>query len=127
MSQHQPGSIYKVGGRRYVDSQAVYNFAQRHEIVAEHDGWRIMVPGGAVLCARVEDPADLPGQRGSLYQLSADPGISLKAQSSAWMSQGLVQAGGTFETSAAAKTSCGGCGKTCGCGPCRLKHGHDHS
>ena len=23
----QPGSIYKVGGRRYVDSQAVYNLA----------------------------------------------------------------------------------------------------
>ena len=29
----QPGSIYKVGGRRYVDSQAVYNLAGVHDVV----------------------------------------------------------------------------------------------
>lgn len=129
---HQPGSIYKIAGRRYVDSQAVYNLADAHEVVAQHDGWRVMVGGGAVHCARVEDRPELPRQRGALYVLSAAGGASLKAQRAAWLSQGLVQPGGTFDTwpgDPAAKPGCGGCGKTCGCGPCRLKHdnGEVHS
>ena len=44
----EPGSIYKVGGRRYVDSQAVLNLAGAHELVPLQDGWRVLVQGGAV-------------------------------------------------------------------------------
>jgi hypothetical protein len=124
----KPGSIYKVGGRRYVDSQAVYNLAAAHEVVPQPDGWRVMVGGGAVRCATVDRP-ELPHQRGGLYELSAEGGVSLKGARVAWLSGGLVKAAGTFDTwpgdEPPAKTGCG-CGKTCGCAPCRLKHAHNH-
>lgn len=118
------GSIYKVGGRRYVDSQAIYNLAGAHDVVQLPDGWRVMVAGGAVRCAAVEDRPALPSQRGALYELSAEGGVSLKAQREVWMSRGLLRAGGTYETwpgDPLAKASCG-CGSTCGCAPCRLRH-----
>ena len=119
----RPGTIYKVGGRRYVDSQAVFNLAGAHDVVALPEGWRVLVAGGAVRCAAVDDRPMLPSQRGALYELSAEGGVSLKAQRVVWMSRGLVQAGGTFETwpGEPAKAGCG-CGKTCGCAPCRLRH-----
>ena len=120
----KPGSLYKVGGRRYVDSQGVYNLAGAHEVVQQHDGWRVILSGGAVRCALVEDHPELPSQRGALYELSAEGDVSLKAQRAAWLSQGHVQAVGTFETWPGEKPSC--CGSSCGCGPCRLKHGHRH-
>ena len=123
---HQTGSIYKIDGRRYVDSQAVYNLAGAHEVVPQHDGWRVMVGGGAVHCALVEGRPELPRQRGAVYALTAVGGASLKAQHAAWLSTGLVQPGGTFDTwpgDQPAKAGCG-CGKTCGCAPCRMKHAH---
>lgn len=124
----QPGSIYKIGGQRYVDSQAVLNLSRAHEVVAHHDGWRVIVDDGAVQCARVEDRPELPRQRGVLYELSAQGGASLKTQRAAWLSQGLLESAGTFDTwpgEPPAKAGCG-CGKTCGCAPCRLQHGHHH-
>jgi hypothetical protein len=124
----KPGTLYKIDGRRYADTQAVYNLAGAHEVVPLPDGWRVMVAGGAVRCAAVEGRPALPSQRGALYELSAEGDVSLKAQRSAWMSRGLVQAGGTFESwpgDPPAKGGCGGCGKTCGCAPCRLRHAAD--
>lgn len=118
----RPGTLYKVGSRRYIDSQAIYNIAAAHEVVAQPDGWRILIAGGAVRCTAV-DRAALPSQRGALYELSAE-GVSLKAQRDAWMSRGLVRVGGTFETwpgDPPAAAACG-CGHTCGCGPCRQRH-----
>lgn len=120
----KPGTIYRVRGQRYADTQAVYNLAGAHEVVPLPDGWRVMVSGGAVRCVTVEGRAALPGQRGALYELSAEGDVSLKAQRAAWVSRGLMQAGGTFESwpgDPPAKTGCG-CGKTCGCAPCRLRH-----
>lgn len=125
----RPGSIYKVGSRRYVDSQAVYNLAAAHEVVPLPDGWRVVVAGGAVRCAAVEDRPALPRQRGALYELAAEGGVSLRAQREMWMSRGLMRAGGTFQTwpgEQPAKESCG-CGKTCGCAPCRLRHAQDRA
>lgn len=120
----KPGSIYKIGNRRYVDSQAVYNLAGAHEVVPLPDGWRVVVAGGAVRCAAVEERPALPSQRGALYEMSAEGGVSLKAQRDVWTARGLVRAGGSFESwpgEQPAKTSCG-CGNTCGCAPCRHKH-----
>jgi hypothetical protein len=128
----KPGSIYKVGARRYVDSQALYNLAGTHEVVPQADGWRVLAGAGAVRCALVEGRPELPRQRGALYELSAEGRADLKAERAAWLARGLVQPAGTFESwpgEPAAKAGCG-CGATCGCGPCRLRHGHaqhDHS
>lgn len=123
-----PGSIYKVGGRRYADSQVVLNLASEHELVPLPDGWRVLVGGGAVRCTAAHGRPALPGQRGALYELSAEGSASLKVQRTAWISRGLAQAAGTFDTwpgSPEVKAGCG-CGKTCGCAPCRLRHaGHD--
>jgi hypothetical protein len=38
----QPGSMYKVGGRLYVHSQAVYDLAGAHEVIPLAEGWRVM-------------------------------------------------------------------------------------
>lgn len=124
----RPGSLYKVGGRRYVDSLAIYNLAAVHEVVPFPDGWRVMVASGAVRCVAVEGRPALPGQRGALYELRADGGVSLKAQRATWVEQGLVRAGGTFASwpgEPLVKQGCG-CGKTCGCAPCRLRYGTPH-
>lgn len=126
----QPGSLYKVGGRRYVDSQGVYNVAGAHDVVPVQGGWRILVGGGAVHCAVVEGRPALPRQRGALYELRAEGSASLKAERGTWLSRGLVQAGGTFETwpgEPPVKAGCSSCGSSCGCAPCRQKHAHhDH-
>jgi hypothetical protein len=122
----QPGSLYKIGGRRYVDSQGVYNVAGAHEVVPTANGWRVIVSDGAVQCALMEGRPALPRQRGALYELRAEGGASLKAERSAWLSHGLVEAAGTFETwpGEPAKAGCGSCGSSCGCAPCRQKHAH---
>lgn len=119
----RPGSIYKVGRRRYVDSQTIYNLAGAHEVVPVPDGWRIIVDGGSLLCAAVEGRAPLPHQRGALYALTVQGDVSLKVQGELWASRGLVRAGGSFDTwpGDPANASCG-CGKTCGCAPCRARH-----
>lgn len=123
----KPGTIYRVGGRRYVDSQAVYNLAATHEVVPSSNGWRVLAGLGAVRCVLVEGQPTLPHQRGGVYELTAEGDVSLKAQRAAWLSQGLVQAGGTFDDwpGKAPAGACGGCGKTCACGPCRTRHAHD--
>jgi len=128
----QPGSMYKVGGRRYIDSQAVYNLAGAHDVIPLADGWRVMVGGGRVRCAVVEHRAELPGQRGALYELVAEGDADLAAQRAAWRSRGLVKAAGTFDSwpGQPAASACGCSAKSCGCGPCRTKHAdhdHDHS
>lgn len=125
---HQPGSLYTIDGRRYVDSQAIYNLAGAHEVVPQHDGWRLVVGNGSIRCALVEGRPTLPRQRGTVYALSAENGASLKALRTAWLAQGLIQPAGTFDTwpgEQGAKAGCG-CDKTCGCAPCRVKHDHKH-
>lgn len=127
----QPGSLYKIGARRYVDSQAVYNIAGAHDVVPLPNGWRIMVGGGSIRCAAVEHRPELPGQRGALYELTAEANASLKAERTAWVSRRLVEAAGIFDAwpGEAASAGCGCSAKSCGCGPCRAKdadHDHDH-
>lgn len=122
--------MYKVGGQRYVDSQALYNLAGAHEVVPLEDGWRAVVGGGSVRFTAVEGRLPLPGQRGTLYAVRAQGPTNFKEVRAAWVSQGLVR--GTTALGSwpgpEVKAGCGGCGKTCGCAPCRLKHGngHDH-
>lgn len=89
------------------------------------DGWRVIAGSGAVRCVLVEGQPALPHQRGALYGLSAEGGVSLKVQRSAWLTLGLMQAGGTFEEWPGSKpTACGSCSKACACGPCRVRHAH---
>jgi hypothetical protein len=38
----QPGSLYRIGTRRYVDSQAIYNLAGAHDVVQLPSGWRVL-------------------------------------------------------------------------------------
>ena len=139
----QPGSIYAVEGRHYVDSQGVFNLAAAHDVIPQANGWRVLVRGGALACARVEGRPELPRQRGALYEVRAEGAADLPASQDAWVAAGLVRAQGALlgwpgeeaRSVAAAtkpKTACG-CGPSCGCGPCRLRHGrppgtepHDH-
>ncbi len=127
----QPGSLYRIGARRYVDSQAIYNLAGAHDVVQLPNGWRVLAQGGAVRCAMVEGRAALPGQRGALYELAAEGDVNLKAQRTTWLSRSLVRAAGRFESwpdEPAAKTACGCAAKaSCACGPCRARHDHDHA
>jgi hypothetical protein len=125
----QPGSLYRVGTRRYVDSQAVYNLAGMHDVVQLPNGWRVLAAGGSVRCAVVEGRPALPGQRGALYELAAEGDVNLKAQRGAWLSRNLVRAAGRFESwpgEPAAASACGCIAKACACGPCRARHGQDH-
>ncbi len=40
-----PGSLYRVGGQTFLDSQAIYNLAREHEVVGTAGGWRVFVNG----------------------------------------------------------------------------------
>ena len=124
----RPGSMYKVGGQRYVDSQALYNVAGTHEVVPLEDGWRAVVRGGSVRFTLVEGRPQLPGQRGALYSVRAQGPMNFKDVRTAWVSQGLMGGAATLASwpgGPEVKAGCG-CGKTCGCAPCRLKHGSGH-
>jgi hypothetical protein len=125
----QPGSLYKVGDRRYVDSQALYNLALADEVAPQANGWRVRGDGGAVHFTPVEGRAALPRQAGGLYELHVEGRVSLKAECGFWVAHGLMAAAGTFETwpGEPAKAGCSSCGSSCGCAPCRQKHAHhDH-
>lgn len=120
--------MYKVGGLRYVDSQALYNVAGAHEVVPLEDGWRAVVHGGSVRFTAVEGRPPLPGQQGTLYAVRAQGPTNLKDVRTAWVSQGLVRGTAALESwpgEPEVKAGCG-CGKTCGCAPCRRRHGSGH-
>jgi len=125
MARVIPGALYVGGGRRYVDSQALRNIAHTHELVQARDGgWRILGSRGVVACSLLSGRAPLPSQRGSLYELTAEPGV-LVSMATAWVHRGQLN---VYETPAdwhtPARASCGGCGSTCACGPCQHKHSH---
>jgi hypothetical protein len=86
----RPGSIYKVCGRFYVDSQAVQNLTARHEVVPTAGGWRVLDAQSSLEFVRV-DRAPLPGQHGALYQLLAEgqaPGRPSRGSTSACSCRG---------------------------------------
>ena len=125
MGKIKPGALYVGAGRRYVDSQALRNIAHTHDVVEMPDGgWRILGAGGVVACSLLGDRPPLPKQRGSLYEVSAAPGV-LVSMARTWVEHGQLSVHDTpagWHTPAPA--SCGGCGSTCACGPCQHKHGH---
>ena len=116
----RPGSLYRVCGRLYVDSQAVLNLAGKHEVVEHAGGWRVLAGDGAVVCAAIEGRPTLPHQRGTLYALTADGDVRLKERCTAWANQGLVEPAGKFDTWPGLPASA--CGHACACGPCRARH-----
>lgn len=121
MSARRPGSLYRVCGRLYVDSQAMLNLAAgKQEVVAHPGGWRVLAEGGAVVCAAVENRPTLPRQRGTLYALAAEGDGRLRERCTAWVEQGLVEPVGKFETWPGLPASA--CGHACACGPCRAQH-----
>ena len=111
--------MYKIGGRRYVDSQALANLADRHELVPQSGGWRMLVDYGAVRFGLVAGKPALPRQRGSVYAVAGEGRVTVKEQREAWVSAGLVEAVGTFESwpGESAKS----CGKSCPCAPCQRR------
>lgn len=117
------GSVYRVGSRRYIDSQGLYNIANTHAIVAIAEGWRVHVEGGAVRCLAVAGRPRLPGQRGELYALHRDGEFSLRDQRRSWVADGHLQHAGTFESWPEPPPLRSCCGAACACGPCRDKHG----
>ena len=128
MRKIQPGAMFKIEGRRFVDSQALYNFtAAAHSVEPLADGWRVTSAAGACRCTRVEGRPELPHQRGSLYEVAPEDGASMKALRVGWVDAGLVQVQDAADAWKSAAAACGSCGSACACGPCQTKHhGHDH-
>ncbi len=125
MGKITPGALYVGSGRRYVDSQALRNIADTHDVVEmQGGGWRILGADGVVACSLFDGRPLLPEQRGSLYEVSAAPGV-LVPMAKTWVEHGHISIHDTpAEWHTRARASCGGCGATCACGPCQHKHGH---
>ena len=120
-----PGGLFVVSGRIYVDSQTLHNVAAMAPVLPAAGGYHVLVPtGGTLHCAAVEGRPALVGQRGSLYELSAANGTKASKVCETWLSSQATKLSGKYSTWPGA--TCGGCGKTCGCAPCRRRHGHDH-
>lgn len=127
MRKFQPGALFKANGRRFVDSQALYNFtAAAHSVEHIPDGYRVTSAAGSCRCNRVEGRPELPQQRGALYEITPEAGASMKALRTAWVDAGLVQVHDAAEAWKPAAAACGSCGSACACGPCQEKHGHHH-
>ena len=124
-TQHfDPGGLFVVSGRVYVDSQTLHNVAAMCPVLPVAGGYRVLVPtGGTMHCTAVEGRPALGGQRGSLYELSAS-GAKASKVCETWLSSQATRLGGKYSTWPGA--ACGGCGKTCGCAPCRRRYGQDH-
>jgi hypothetical protein len=117
----RPGSLYRVCGRLYVDSQAVLCLADKHTVAQHQDGWRVLGDDGAVLCAAVVDRPALPRQRGALYELAPEGEVHIKERCKAWLDQGLIRPGGMFDTWPGLPAAA--CSRSCACAPCRARHG----
>jgi hypothetical protein len=115
----RPGSIYKVCGRLYVDSQAVQNLTARREVVPTAGGWRVLDAQSSLEFIRV-DRAPLPGQHGALYQLRAEGQTPEQAQS--WFDERLLVPRADLETWPGEPASSCACDHACACAPCRQKH-----
>ena len=111
--------MYKIGGRRYVDSQALLNLSRAHELVPLAGGWRMLVDHGALRFGVVEGRPPLPGQRGAVYSVAAEGHATLREQRAAWTRAGLVEAVGTYEAWPGEAKSCGA---SCPCAPCQRRH-----
>lgn len=121
MSQ-RTGKIFSVAGRPIVDSRGVLTLAAAHEVVAMPGGWSMPVARGSIRFTRVAARGELPGQEGGLYNIEVRGKVGAEALRLVLLGTGL-QHGGTFETWPGAEAkACGGCGASCGCGPCRARH-----
>ena len=124
MTTPDPGALYVVAGRVYVDSQTLHNLAATHPILPRADGYRVLVAGGAMLCATAGERPALPRQRGALYEVHPEGGARGSHVCATWLSSQAATLGGKF-TTWPGKAACA-CGPTCGCAPCRGRHHHDH-
>ena len=127
MTTVNPGALYVVAGRVYVDSQTLHNLAATHAVLPRSDGYRVLVPGGGAMhCASAPDRPPLPRQRGALYEVQAEGSARGSHVCATWLSSHAASLGGKFTTWPGA-SACA-CGPTCGCGPCQRQqhHNHDH-
>ena len=119
-----PGALFVVGGRPYVDSQTLHNLTRTHMVTPVEGGWRVQGEDGhAVLCLGTSCPP-LPEQRGSLYEARATRGTRIADACATWLAGGTARLAGKF---AEWPTASACCGATCGCGPCKRRHGHADS
>ena len=124
MTTPDPGALYVVAGRVYVDSQTLHNLAATHPVLPRADGYRVLVAGGAMLCATAEGRPALPRQRGALYEVRPEASTRGRDVCATWLSSQAAILGGKFTTWPGA-SACA-CGPTCGCAPCQLRHAHPH-
>jgi hypothetical protein len=125
MTRPDPGTLFVISGRVYIDSQTLHNLAATHTVLPRHGGYRVLVPGGgAMVCETTEGRPPLPRQRGALYEVRAEGGARGSHACATWLSSQAAELAGRF-TTWPGKPACA-CGPTCGCAPCRDKH-HDHT
>ncbi|MBK8265633.1 MAG: hypothetical protein IPK80_30425 [Nannocystis sp.] len=121
-----PGSIYKIGARHYVDSQALALLADAYELVPQAGGWRVLAGRGAVHCALVEGRPELPRQRGALYEIHAAGGADLKAEGAKWLAAGHVAPPGST-SSGQGRQRAAVAAPPAAALPCRLRHHPEHA
>lgn len=113
--------MYKVGGRRYVDSQALANLSASHELVPIAGGWRMLADHGALVFTVVEGRERLPRQRGSVYAVAAEGRATVKDHREAWVRTGVVEAVATLDAWPGGEPKAKSCGSSCACAPCQLR------
>ena len=121
MGKQRPGALYVGDGRRFLDSQALSNIAQTHDVVQERDGWRVFAADGAMSCScsLAQGRALLPDQSGSLYEVTSGRKM-LPEMARTWLSHKMVKVYDVPPEWNQPKA----CGAACACGPCQHKH-HD--
>lgn len=129
MMKPTPGALFKIDGRRFLDSQAIFNFsaAPHHHVEHTPEGYRLTSAAGSCRCCRVEGRPALSQQLGALYEIAVEEGTSMKALRKAWVDAGLIEvhdAAGAW-TPPAAPVCGSSCGAACACGPCKKAHAHE--
>ena len=125
MTRPDPGTLFVISGRVYIDSQTLHNLAATYTVLPRHGGYRVLVPGGgAMVCETTEGRPPLPRQRGALYEVRAEASTRGRDVCATWLSSQAAILGGKFTTWPGA-SACA-CGPTCGCAPCQRRHTHDH-
>lgn len=119
MTTSSHGALFLVRGRPYVDSQALQNLTRAHTVSRVEGGWRVQGPDGQSIVCLERKGAPLPMQSGALYEVQKSrAGTRLVDTCASWLASGAAELRGKF---ADWPTQCGA---TCGCGPCKQRHGH---
>lgn len=120
------GHAYRIAGRWYLDTRGVQRLAGHFTAVpGPHGEWQVLHDKETLALRPVTDMPRLPGQEGALLRVRGSQAPSVAALLQSFVDAELLVLVDTWDTwpPGPAKPPCGGCGSSCGCGPCRHAHG----